>query len=221
MALRGTAGPPCAGRQYPGVHRAKGWGGAGSLCLPMLGRKTRAVYKQTPHSSSGDRRCETCHIGEASTQSLIGLRGLHLRPAVAQQPTGTAPDARLFKMPGSLSPCLRTALATAGPTCRLRASISAIVSLLTAGSCNSQSSLASLRDGLAVCACEIRVDWEALSQGYQAAERFNAHNQPVIDTVPAERLLVWQATDGWAPLCGEKATFPRRSYPLYSLAACV
>lgn len=32
----------------------------------------------------------------------------------------------------------------------------------------------------------------------EAAERWN---QAVIDTVPAERLLVWQPQDGWEPLC--------------------
>ncbi len=30
---------------------------------------------------------------------------------------------------------------------------------------------------------------------------FEAHNQRVIDTVPAERLLVYQPGDGWEPLC--------------------
>jgi hypothetical protein len=30
---------------------------------------------------------------------------------------------------------------------------------------------------------------------------FNAHNARVRREVPAERLLVWQAGDGWAPLC--------------------
>lgn len=31
---------------------------------------------------------------------------------------------------------------------------------------------------------------------------FNAHNARVRETVPKERLLVWQAGDGWAPICG-------------------
>jgi hypothetical protein len=30
---------------------------------------------------------------------------------------------------------------------------------------------------------------------------FNAHNARVRETVPKERLLVWQACDGWAPIC--------------------
>jgi len=35
----------------------------------------------------------------------------------------------------------------------------------------------------------------------ELAERMRAYNQEVIDTVPAERLLVWSFTDGWEPLC--------------------
>jgi hypothetical protein len=30
---------------------------------------------------------------------------------------------------------------------------------------------------------------------------FEAHNQDVIDSVPADRLLVFEAAQGWAPLC--------------------
>jgi hypothetical protein len=30
---------------------------------------------------------------------------------------------------------------------------------------------------------------------------FNAHNARVRSSVPAERLLVWQARDGWEPIC--------------------
>jgi hypothetical protein len=30
---------------------------------------------------------------------------------------------------------------------------------------------------------------------------YNAHNARVRETVPKERLLVWQAGDGWAPIC--------------------
>lgn len=30
---------------------------------------------------------------------------------------------------------------------------------------------------------------------------FNAHNARLLREVPAERLLVWQTRDGWAPLC--------------------
>lgn len=32
-------------------------------------------------------------------------------------------------------------------------------------------------------------------------EQFNRHNQAVIDEVPADRLLVFEARQGWAPLC--------------------
>ena len=33
------------------------------------------------------------------------------------------------------------------------------------------------------------------------AAGFERWNQEVIDTVPAERLLVWNPKDGWEPLC--------------------
>ena len=32
-------------------------------------------------------------------------------------------------------------------------------------------------------------------------ERYERHNQEVIDTVPAEQLLVYRPGDGWEPLC--------------------
>jgi hypothetical protein len=32
-------------------------------------------------------------------------------------------------------------------------------------------------------------------------EGFNAHNERVKQVVPEERLLVWEVTDGWEPLC--------------------
>ena len=32
-------------------------------------------------------------------------------------------------------------------------------------------------------------------------DAFNAHTEAVRNTVPADRLLVWQASDGWEPLC--------------------
>ncbi|MGN6472760.1 MAG: sulfotransferase family protein [Mycobacteriales bacterium] len=34
-----------------------------------------------------------------------------------------------------------------------------------------------------------------------AKAAFEAHNESVRNTAPADRLLVWQATDGWEPLC--------------------
>ena len=30
---------------------------------------------------------------------------------------------------------------------------------------------------------------------------FEAHNQDVIDSVPADKLLVFEASQGWEPLC--------------------
>ncbi|HLJ02728.1 MAG TPA: sulfotransferase [Solirubrobacteraceae bacterium] len=35
----------------------------------------------------------------------------------------------------------------------------------------------------------------------ELARAFDAYNQQVIATVPADRLLVWSAADGWDPLC--------------------
>ena len=35
----------------------------------------------------------------------------------------------------------------------------------------------------------------------QMAAEFERWNQQVIDTVPSERLLVWDPKDGWEPLC--------------------
>jgi hypothetical protein len=35
----------------------------------------------------------------------------------------------------------------------------------------------------------------------EMAKGFERWNQDVIDTVPAERLLVWDPKDGWEPLC--------------------
>ncbi|HKH79361.1 MAG TPA: sulfotransferase, partial [Solirubrobacteraceae bacterium] len=32
-------------------------------------------------------------------------------------------------------------------------------------------------------------------------EQANAHNEAVKRTVPPERLLVWEVTEGWEPLC--------------------
>jgi hypothetical protein len=34
-----------------------------------------------------------------------------------------------------------------------------------------------------------------------AIEQFQRHNQEVLDTVPAEKLLVFEVTQGWEPLC--------------------
>jgi hypothetical protein len=43
---------------------------------------------------------------------------------------------------------------------------------------------------------------------------FEAHNQAVIDAVPASRLLVYRAGDGWEPLCGFLgAPVPAEDFP--------
>lgn len=40
-----------------------------------------------------------------------------------------------------------------------------------------------------------------LTDKANAIRVFEAHNQKVIDTLPKDRLLVFEATEGWAPLC--------------------
>ena len=40
-----------------------------------------------------------------------------------------------------------------------------------------------------------------LSNRGHAIDVFNRHNQAVIDSIPADRLLVFEASQGWAPLC--------------------
>ncbi len=43
---------------------------------------------------------------------------------------------------------------------------------------------------------------------------FNQHNQSVIDEVPADRLLVFEAKDGWVPLCDFlEVPLPESDYP--------
>jgi hypothetical protein len=43
---------------------------------------------------------------------------------------------------------------------------------------------------------------------------FNRHNEDVIKRVPAERLLVFEAKEGWAPLCGFlDRPIPETDYP--------
>ena len=44
--------------------------------------------------------------------------------------------------------------------------------------------------------------------------KFNEHNQAVIDEVPPERLLVFEAKDGWEPLCNFlEVPVPEDPYP--------
>ena len=45
-------------------------------------------------------------------------------------------------------------------------------------------------------------------------ECYERHNQEVIDTVPADKLLVYRPGDGWEPLCGFlQKTVPNTDYP--------
>jgi hypothetical protein len=53
-----------------------------------------------------------------------------------------------------------------------------------------------------------------LSDREQAISVFNKHNQQVIDTIPAERLLVFEASHGWGPLCDFlEVPVPAEDYP--------
>jgi len=40
-----------------------------------------------------------------------------------------------------------------------------------------------------------------LTDRKKAIDVFNKHNQEVVDTIPGERLLVFEASEGWGPLC--------------------
>lgn len=47
-----------------------------------------------------------------------------------------------------------------------------------------------------------------------ALAKFNAHNQEVIESVPADRLLVFEVTQGWEPLCRFlDVPVPNRPFP--------
>jgi hypothetical protein len=53
-----------------------------------------------------------------------------------------------------------------------------------------------------------------LSDAANAIKVFNRHNQEVIDAVPADRLLVFEASDGWKPLCDFlEVAVPDTDYP--------
>jgi hypothetical protein len=44
---------------------------------------------------------------------------------------------------------------------------------------------------------------------------FNKHNQTVLETAPKERLLVWEASDGWEPICSAlNLPIPDEPFPL-------
>jgi len=44
-------------------------------------------------------------------------------------------------------------------------------------------------------------DWDADDDGEAARRAYDAHNAHVRATVPGERLVDWQAGDGWEPIC--------------------
>jgi len=53
-----------------------------------------------------------------------------------------------------------------------------------------------------------------LSDRTHAISVFEKHNQTVIDSLPAERLLVFEASQGWGPLCEFlEVPIPDESYP--------
>ncbi|NOX49647.1 MAG: sulfotransferase family protein [Gammaproteobacteria bacterium] len=53
-----------------------------------------------------------------------------------------------------------------------------------------------------------------LSNRDNAIRIFKQHNQEVIDTIPADRLLVFEATQGWSPLCNFLGVpVPDTAYP--------
>jgi hypothetical protein len=55
---------------------------------------------------------------------------------------------------------------------------------------------------------------DRLGDRARMVEYFNAWNQAVIDEVPAEKLLVYAAGDGWEPLCAFLgAPVPAEPYP--------
>ncbi len=64
-----------------------------------------------------------------------------------------------------------------------------------------------------------RTIWNGLFQGRfedekHAIDTFNRHNQSVIETVPSERLLIFNVKDGWKPLCDFlEIEVPKVSFP--------
>lgn len=60
-----------------------------------------------------------------------------------------------------------------------------------------------------------RVRWGAeINDREGCIAAFNAHNARVRETVPADRLLVWQSGDGWAPICNAlHLEMPAESFP--------
>ena len=40
-------------------------------------------------------------------------------------------------------------------------------------------------------------------------QKYEAHNEKVIETIPPESLLVWNLKDGWEPLCSFLGSFQK------------
>lgn len=67
--------------------------------------------------------------------------------------------------------------------------------------------------------------WDGIFEGRMddkafVIEKYEAHNQAVIDAVPAERLLVYEPGDGWDPLCAFlDCPVPDEDYPRVNTTA--
>ena len=62
--------------------------------------------------------------------------------------------------------------------------------------------------------------WLADGQVDRAVEQFQAHTDEVVDTVPADRLLVYNVHDEWKPLCEFlEVPKPTKPFPLKSTTA--
>ena len=65
----------------------------------------------------------------------------------------------------------------------------------------------------------VEIIWDRIFDGKMADQNhvidaFNRHNEHVIKTVPAAQLLVFEAKDGWAPLCDFlNVPIPATDYP--------
>lgn len=53
-----------------------------------------------------------------------------------------------------------------------------------------------------------------------AITAYLAHNKEVVESVPADRLIIWQPGDGWEPLCkGLECSIPENDFPHVNTAA--
>ena len=65
----------------------------------------------------------------------------------------------------------------------------------------------STRNGVATCSSSIACSGQSRARSRAGdspdalIEAFVAHNEEVKRIVPAERLLVWEVSEGWEPLC--------------------